>query len=38
MANTTHVADSDKYYVPHDSHWPITGSLALFVLMVGVAY
>ncbi len=36
MANTTHAADSSKYYVPHDSHWPITGSFALFVLMIGV--
>jgi cytochrome c oxidase subunit III len=36
MANTTHVADADKYYVPHDSAWPIRGSLALFVLMAGV--
>jgi cytochrome c oxidase subunit III len=36
MANTTHAADADKYYVPHDSAWPIRGSLALFVLMAGV--
>jgi len=36
MANTTHAADySEKYYVPHDSHWPIIGSFALFVLMFG---
>jgi cytochrome c oxidase subunit 3 len=36
MANTTHAADAEKYYVPHDSAWPIRGSLALFVLMAGV--
>jgi cytochrome c oxidase subunit III len=36
MANTTHAEDySEKYYVPHDSHWPIVGSFALFVLMIG---
>ena len=28
-------ADSSKYYVPHDTQWPITGSIALFVLMLG---
>src|SRR5688572_14726337 len=40
MANTTHAAyHSDKYYVPHDSHWPIVGSFALFVLMfVAIAF
>jgi cytochrome c oxidase subunit III len=35
MANTTHVTDSEHYYVPHDSHWPIIGSFALFTLMLG---
>jgi cytochrome c oxidase subunit III len=31
--------DSSHYYVPHDSRWPITGSVALFLLMSGaVAY
>ena len=25
-----------KYYVPHDSPWPIYGSATLFVLMIGV--
>jgi cytochrome c oxidase subunit 3 len=31
--------DSKSYYIPHDSPWPIRGSLALFVLMAGaVAY
>ena len=29
--------DSDHYYVPHHSQWPFLGSIALFVLMVGVA-
>jgi cytochrome c oxidase subunit III len=27
----------DRYYVPHSSHWPIVGSVGLFVLMVGVS-
>jgi cytochrome c oxidase subunit 3 len=31
-----HAANADKYYVPHESKWPIIGSLALFVLMLGV--
>jgi len=25
------------YYVPHPSHWPITGSCALFLLALGAA-
>jgi len=29
-------ADS-HYYVPHSSHWPIVGSVGLFILMVGVS-
>ena len=27
----------DKYYVPHDSHWPIVGSAGLLFLMLGVS-
>lgn len=27
----------DTYYVPHDSHWPIVGSVALFTLVSGAA-
>ena len=27
----------DRYYVPHGSHWPIVGSLALLFLMTGVS-
>lgn len=27
----------DIYYVPHHSRWPFLGSIALFVLMIGVA-
>ncbi len=27
----------DRYYVPHDSHWPIVGSAGLLLLMVGVS-
>ena len=35
MANA-HAPDSNAaYYVPHDSTWPITGSIALFTLMLG---
>jgi cytochrome c oxidase subunit 3 len=30
------VHDSNTYYVPHSSPWPIVGSLTLFVLMFGV--
>jgi cytochrome c oxidase subunit 3 len=30
----THTAD--KYYVPHESPWPIYGSVALFTMMLGV--
>ena len=26
-----------NYYVPHGSHWPITGSIAVTSLMVGVS-
>ena len=37
MANahaSTH--SEDKYYVPHDSVWPIYGSATLFVFMIGL--
>ena len=27
----------DRYYVPHDSHWPVVGSAGLLLLMVGVS-
>ena len=38
MANA-HAPDTSHYYVPHDSPWPIRGSVALFVIMSGaVAY
>jgi cytochrome c oxidase subunit III len=30
-------ASSDKYYVPHGTNWPIIGSVALFVLFLGVS-
>ena len=26
---------TEKYYIPHDSPWPIIGSVALFTLMIG---
>jgi cytochrome c oxidase subunit III len=35
MANAAHAPDSNAYYIPHDSTWPITGSIALFTLMLG---
>ena len=34
--DATH-ADGSVYYVPHHSRWPFLGSIALFMLMVGVA-
>ncbi len=30
-------AQTQGYYVPHGSHWPIVGSVALFSLMIGFA-
>ncbi len=27
----------DRYYVPHESHWPVVGSTGLLFLMVGVS-
>ena len=30
-----HAPDTSHYYVPHDSHWPIIGSVSLFTIMVG---
>ena len=27
----------DRYYVPHESHWPIVGSAGLLFMMVGVS-
>ena len=35
MSTPADVHDSDTYYVPHSSPWPIVGSLVLFVLMLG---
>jgi len=29
--------DANAYYVPHHSRWPFLGSIALFILMIGVA-
>ncbi|MEM7430399.1 MAG: cytochrome c oxidase subunit 3 [Pseudomonadota bacterium] len=28
---------TERYYVPHDSHWPIVGTIGLLFLMVGVS-
>lgn len=27
----------DKYYIPHDAHWPIVGSIGLFITLIGAA-
>ncbi|HYP80084.1 MAG TPA: cytochrome c oxidase subunit 3 [Steroidobacteraceae bacterium] len=35
MSTHTELHDAGKYYVPHSSHWPIVGSIGLFVLMGG---
>ncbi len=35
MSTQAHAPDAGKYYVPHSSHWPIVGSIGLFVLMWG---
>ena len=40
QAHTTHghgEVTADKYYVPHGSPWPIFGSVALFVMMLGAS-
>ena len=31
-----HSPDATMYYVPHSSRWPFLGSIALFVMMIGV--
>jgi cytochrome c oxidase subunit 3 len=36
-ADTAHAPAGDKYYVPHGSPWPITGSIALFLTLGGAA-
>jgi cytochrome c oxidase subunit 3 len=34
MAHAHHApAAADKYYVPHASHWPIVGSVSMFITM-----
>jgi cytochrome c oxidase subunit 3 len=35
MAHAEHA--QDKYYVPHGSHWPFTGSIGLFGIMIGAS-
>ena len=35
MSTKADTHDSDTYYVPHSSPWPIFGSVTLFVLMFG---
>ena len=38
MAHTTQEhGTAGKYYVPHSSHWPIVGSIALFLTVFGAA-
>jgi cytochrome c oxidase subunit III len=36
MAHAESAHDSSKYYIPHDSPWPIVGSISLFTIMFGV--
>jgi cytochrome c oxidase subunit 3 len=36
MSTKADTHDSNTYYVPHSSPWPIVGSITLFVLMLGV--
>jgi cytochrome c oxidase subunit 3 len=36
MANAHAQDNHDKYYVPHESAWPIYGSATLFVFMIGL--
>ena len=36
-ADSAHAPVGDKYYVPHGSPWPITGSIALFLTLGGAA-
>ena len=39
MASDAHAPDSQHYYIPHGSPWPIVAAVALFTLMWGaVAY
>ncbi len=33
MAN----ASQDSYYIPHGSHWPFTGTIGLFAIMIGAS-
>jgi cytochrome c oxidase subunit 3 len=35
--DTTHTHNADQYYIPHHSRWPFLGSIALFIMMAGVA-
>jgi len=38
MAHAHHDhAPGGKYYVPHASHWPIFGSITMFIMMLGAA-
>jgi cytochrome c oxidase subunit 3 len=36
QAHAAHAPDSGKYYIPHESPWPIYGSVTLFVMMFGL--
>src|SRR5580693_3955447 len=37
MSQTQSQSDSSKYYLPHNSPWPIFAAVSLFVLMAGSA-
>ncbi len=32
-----HAHDANIYYVPHKSHWPLVGSVGLFIMLFGAA-
>jgi cytochrome c oxidase subunit 3 len=39
MAHAHHDhAPAGKYYIPHASHWPVVGSVSLFLTMFGASY
>src|SRR5204862_36349 len=35
LMGKAHAPNSSHYYIPHDSPWPIRGSIALFAIMLG---
>jgi cytochrome c oxidase subunit 3 len=37
-AHDDHAPAAGKYYIPHASHWPIVGSVSLFITMFGASF